>query len=311
VAIHPSLTPDAVAAMPASVALSPGAAEIGGLPAAPRHFFHWQVGERTLLVVADRHVALQGARNFRDFGGYTTADGRRVRWGCLYRSGQLGALTAADQQQVADLGIGLICDFRRDSERAQEPNLFAAHHRPRIENLPIAPGNTSSVLMALDTGTGPGLDSIERIVQCMVDINRDLALCQRAAYRRMFDALLAVDGPLLVHCAAGKDRTGFAALLILAALGVPEETIIRDYLLTSRYLPARQELTRMLKRHSLGTGPESELLLPLLEAREIYLQGALQAIREQYGDIDNYLRDYLAIDDNTRRELRARLLVAV
>lgn len=304
--IRASTSPEAITALRARVAVRADGADIDDLPAAARHFFHIEGLSATPLVVCDRHVPLQGARNFRDFGGYTTADGRRVRWGHLYRSGQLYALTAQDQQQVADLGIRLICDFRRDSERDSEPNRLAGTHLPRIENLPIAPGNTASVFVDLDSGTNAA--DADQVAQYMVSINRDLALLQRDTYRRMFEALLAQPGPLLIHCAVGKDRTGFAAALILAALGVPESTIMSDYLLTARYLPPQPEVERLLKKHALGMEPA--LLLPLLEAREGYLQAAFAAIREQHVDIDTYLREGLGIDAGVRRELRERLLVA-
>lgn len=304
--IHPSLSPDDAAALPARIEIFEGWARIENLARAPRHFFHLRGAGGASAVVADRHVPLQGARNFRDFGGYATADGRCVRWGHLYRSGQLGGLTAPDQQQVAALGIRLICDFRRDTEREDEPNRLAPEHRPRIENLPIAPGNTANVMLHF-AGAENGGVTADHIARTMLDINRDFALAQRPAYRRMFDALLEEDGPLLVHCAVGKDRTGFAAALILAALGVPEQTIVRDYLLTTRYLPAQEEVARFVAKYGVSMAPE--LMLPLLEARENYLRAALTAIEEGYGGMAAYLREYLELDESMLDTLRGRLLV--
>jgi len=305
-AITASASPDRIEALAARVSIGATEATVEHLPAAARHFFHVVSAHGARAkVLADRHVPLQGARNFRDFGGYATADGRRVRWGHLYRSGQLGGLTESDQAQVAALGIRLICDFRRDSERDSDPNRLAPAHRPRLENLPIAPGNTASAM--LHFASDDGVVSVERVAQTMLDINRDFALAQRPAYRRMFDALLAEEGPLLVHCAVGKDRTGFAAALILAALGVPERTIVQDYLLTARYLPVDAEAARFAEKY--GVTMELALLAPLLEAREVYLRAALAAIDEHYGNIDAYLRDYLGLDEAMLRALRERLLV--
>lgn len=301
----PSASPDSVVALPANIDKQSGGVVISSLPAAPRHFFHVRAASGGGAVLADRHVPLQGARNFRDFGGYATADGRRVRWGCLYRSGQLCSLTETDQKQVAALGIRLICDFRRDSERESDPNRLAPDHRPHLENLPIAPGNTANAMLHFAGEAGEVTE--DGVARTMLEINRDFALAQRPAYRRMFDALLAEQGPLLVHCAVGKDRTGFAAALILAALGVPEQTILRDYLLTTRYLPAQEEVARFVEKY--GVSLPSQLMLPLLEAREDYLRAALAAIDEHYGDIATYLREYLELDAAMLDALRARLLI--
>jgi len=304
--VHPSASPERAIELPARIDIDATGATIAELPAAPRHFFHVRdAGGGVVAVLTDRHVPLQGARNFRDFGGYATADGRRVRWGMLYRSGQLCALTEADQRQIAALNIRLICDFRRDSERDADPNRLAPEHRPRLENLPIAPGNTANVMMHFAGGEGEVTE--QGVMQTMLEINRDFALAQRPAYRRMFDALLEEDGPLLVHCAVGKDRTGFAAALILAALGVPEDTIVRDYLLTARYLPAEQEVVRFSRKY--GVSLPTELMLPLLEARESYLRAALAAIDEHYGGVEAYLREYLELDEPMLAALRARLLI--
>lgn len=305
-AVRASSAVDAIDALAATVTIGESGADIQGLAPAARHYFHLSRKDLPDLVVAHRHVPLIGARNFRDFGGYRTEDGRRVRWGRLYRSGHLGAMTAADQAQVAALGIGLICDFRRDSERDTDPNRLGLEHRPQIENLPIAPGNTANVFTQV--GTDGGAATVDAVAQYMIDINRDLALLQRPAYRRMFEALLERDAPLLVHCAVGKDRTGFAAALILGALGVSEATILEDYLLTSRYLPAQEEVTRLLEKYP--SPLNATLFLPLLEARAVYLQAALDAVRSRYGDLQVYLHEYLGIEPAAIEQLRGRLLQA-
>lgn len=304
VAVSPSLSPDEVPALVGPVVGSKGL-EVGDLPAAAQHFFHVQTASGDRWVVADRRIPLQGAVNFRDFGGYVTADGRRVRWGRLFRSGQLSLLTEADQARVAELGIALICDFRRDEERLADPSRLAPQHQPRMEALSIAPGNTADLFAAFRHDIS-GITKAH-MIQLLVDINRELAVRQQALFRRMFAAMLDSPGPVLLHCAAGKDRTGFAAALVLSALGVPETAVMHDYLLTSRYLVAMEEMGRVQEKYAVPIDPEN--LLPLLEARPEYLQAALAAVREEFGDMETYLREALGVDDAARAELRGRLLV--
>jgi protein-tyrosine phosphatase len=288
----------------ARIDLGERGAEISDLPPAPRHFFHLTLDDGRRLLVGERRLLLQESPNFRDFGGYATSDGRRVRWGQLYRSGQLDRVEAADQAEIARLGIQLVCDFRRDMERELSPNRFAPGYVPRVENLAIMPGSSASLFEQTDTSAGAAVDDYG--VQLMIAINRDLALEQTPAYTRLFQALVESDGPVLIHCAVGKDRTGFAAALIKAALGVPEPALLHDYLLTDRYLPIELEMARLQQKYQ-WSGP-SDHMLPILQVRREYFYAAFDAIREQFGSVDTYLREALAVDDEMRAALRNRWL---
>jgi protein-tyrosine phosphatase len=292
-----------------------GCAEVFNLAPAARHFFRVQFDNGAQLVLAERKLALQGTPNFRDFGGYTTRDNRRVRWGVLYRSGHLHQLSDSDLDTTAALGIGLVCDFRDPQESARMPNRYAPHHNPRIESLPIIPGNASNIFSEFGNKGVPNAEAMaQEVSQIMIDINREFALEQQAAYRKLF-ALLAehvdVDdnnkkSGILIHCAAGKDRTGFGAALILSALGVPEETLMHDYLLTQKYFPIEREMETVRTKY--GIDLPAAMIRPALEVREEYLRAALDAAHEKYGSLDHYLREALHVDENMRRELRAKLL---
>lgn len=286
-----------------------GRADIADLEPAARHFFRVQFDNGAQLLLAERRLALQGSPNFRDFGGYTTRDNRRVRWGVLYRSGQLNELTASDLDVTAALGIGLVCDFRETQESARAPNRFAAQHRPRVENLAIMPGSTSNIF---SRHSETAKSDVNEMVRVMIAVNRDLALQQQEAYRKLF-ALLAEHGHdddnnsgVLIHCAAGKDRTGFGAALILAALDVPEAAIMHDYLLSQKYFPIEQQMD--VVREKYGLGLSAEMMRPMLEVRPEYLRGALDAVHAEYGSLDTYLREALHVDEPMRRELRDKLL---
>lgn len=288
----------------AQITIEGNSAEIRGLPHAARHFFRVALDDGRQLLIGERRLLLQESPNFRDFGGYATADGRRVRWGQLYRSGQLDRVEDVDQQEIARLGIRLVCDFRRDLEREMAPNRFAAGHVPRVENLAITPGSSASLFEQTDTQAPVEFD--QSSVQLMMAINRDLALEQTPAYTRLFKALVESDGPVLIHCAVGKDRTGFAAALIKAALGVPEPALLHDYLLTDRYLPIELEMARLQQKYQ-WSGP-SDHMLPILQVRREYFYAAFDALKGQFGSVDNYLREALAVDDHMRDELRGRWL---
>ena len=164
-----------------------------------------------------RTIPLPGAVNLRDFGGYATRDGRRVRHGLLFRSGLLSRLEPQGRRGFLELDVRLICDLRRHEEHNEYPTPFPADAPQRLE-IPIDPGNAVDMRAQRARGTL----SLQQRIDFMVAINRDLARDHAQDYARMFEALLALDeGGFLVHCSAGKDRTGFACALIHHALGVP------------------------------------------------------------------------------------------
>lgn len=254
----------------------------------------------------ERRLVLQGTPNFRDFGGYSTADGRRVRRGLLFRSGQLAQLTDADLAALEELQLDIVCDFRREDEQRLAPNRLPSSRPPRTVSLPITPGSNDAVFAsgALDLG------GRQAMFDFMVAINQDFAENQGAAFGAMFRELLQQpDARSLVHCAAGKDRTGFAAAIIQLALGVSREDVMADYLLTRRYFLPADEIDRLRRKYGLE-GVADEAILPMLEVHPEYLSRALQSI-DDYGDFDSYLSGVLGVDRADRDELRRRYLEAI
>jgi protein-tyrosine phosphatase len=278
-------------------------ARIQGLPLNCRHFFRLRDQHGNETIVTERKLGMQGTPNFRDFGGYRCADGRRVRWGYLYRSGHLADLTKRDLTLLESLELDLVCDFRREDERLASPNRLPRLRPPRVVSLPITPGSNAAAFAAgeLDLGGPQGMFDF------MVDINRDFVEAQTPAYARMFREILAQpDSRFLIHCAAGKDRTGFAAALILLTLGVPVERVMHDYMLTSRYYHPQLEVERLSRKYGLQ-GVPAEAVLPMLEVHEAYLARALEAIAE-YGEVTAWLEDILGVGSAEREELRRRYL---
>jgi protein-tyrosine phosphatase len=253
--------------------------------------------------VKRRHVALEGAQNFRDLGGYATEDGHTVRWGLLYRSDNLSQLSDADLERVHELGIKLVCDFRSAEEKAEEPDRLPAEDPPAVAELPIfdesfSPSEFKKRLSAGDLGD---LD----LRQALTDANRLFATRFAGQYKLMFERITKPEYlPAVVHCTAGKDRAGFASAVTLRTLGVPEETVYEDFLLTNHY--TAQKIERMLWTIRLFSlfRVDPEQVRPVLSVERGYLAAAFDEIQKQYGSFDAYRRDALGMDDTRTAAFR-------
>jgi protein-tyrosine phosphatase len=254
---------------------------------------------------SQRRLPVSGAANLRDLGGYQTRDGHALRWGVLYRSDALADLSDEDVAYLARLGLRRSVDFRSAGERERDPDRL--------------PGEVSDVWMPISgTGLDPselrdrllsGKVSADQAAGWLVEGNRAFVGEFREVYARFLRDLGDPSNlPTLFHCTAGKDRTGFAAALVLLALDVPRETAMRDYLLTNEYTgPKTQRMLRTIRIVSLFRADPNGVR-PLFEARDSYLGAAFAAIDEIPGGTEGYLRDTLGIDGATRARLRANLL---
>jgi protein-tyrosine phosphatase len=269
-----------------------------------RHYFCLRDQHGTEVVASERRLGLDGAPNFRDFGGYRTEDGRQVKWGFLFRSGQLSGLSDRDVALLASLDLDLVFDFRRLEEQEADLSRLPRHPAPRVVSLPIVPGSNSRFIEEGDLQP----DDPGATIDFMREINRDFAASQTDAYRGMFSEILAApDARFLVHCAAGKDRTGFAAAIILLALGVPRELVMRDYLLTARYFRPERELDRIREKYQLHD-MVAQSILPILEVQEDYLAMALGHIDDGHASLEEYLEQALGVGPVEVAELRRRYL---
>ena len=237
-----------------------------------------------------RVLPLQGGRNFRDLGGYATADGHHVKWGLLFRSGSMHGLTAADYAYLEGRGIRVVCDFRSTGERTAEAVNWPADRAPTV---------LADDYSLMQSGAMPKGD--------MRSWDADQAMLGYFApqYRRMFAELLAGHAPLAFNCSAGKDRTGVAAALLLTALGVPRETVIEDYLLTNQTLDQSQ----LIKGQSSGTaklggGMPSPVIAAFLTADRSYIEAALAAMESHPGGSMGYLRDEMQLSPQDIARLR-------
>ncbi|MGB1141757.1 MAG: tyrosine-protein phosphatase, partial [Halioglobus sp.] len=262
-------------------------ARISGLAPGSRHFFRVTDQHGNEVLSTERKLALEGTPNFRDFGGYRTEDDRQVKWGYLFRSGQLSGLSDRDLDLLASLELDLVCDFRRLEEQEGDPSRLPPQKTPRIASLPIVPGSNSRFFEEAEGHVGDR----QAMFDFMLEINRDFATAQSETYARMFREILAIeDARFLVHCAAGKDRTGFAAAIMLLALGVPREVVMRDYMLTQRFFHPPREIERLQRKYQMEH-MDAEAVLPMLEVHEDYLGLALETIDSQYDSLDSYLEE--------------------
>lgn len=264
-------------------------------------------------------LGLEKATNARDLGGYRTLDGRTVRHGVLYRANALNRLSPTDVASVASLGLVCVIDFRHQREielvgpdRLPEP-------APRLVALPLfdpdhdvftsvnavvrgLAGDEALAHLRADADTGGARVMMIELYRRFVH-SPEIRAVFASAMRLVADPAQL---PLLFHCTAGKDRTGWLAACILSALNVDRETIMADYLRTTELNTGSRDY--ML---STVTGKISDpaVILPLLEARAEYLEAGFDEADQRYGGMEAYLRDGLGLTDDELGSLRANLLV--
>ena len=267
-----------------------------------------------------RVLNIEGVLNFRDIGGYLGADGRQVVWGKVFRSAQLDRLSEQGVCELAALGIKTVVDLRFTDETQKYPTIRSAV--PNAEILSWhdeQEAGSADKSAAMKLAWRESLDSKDPAkVREAMRINYPKKLyTHRAIYRKMLLRLSEGQTPLLFHCAAGKDRTGVGAALILSLLGVDEQQIIEDYLLTQKELEGRveawfaggattqenyQDFREKLARQS------SELLAPIFEADRVYIETLLEYVDTTYGSFARYAQEKLQLEDVFIERLRAQLL---
>ncbi|MEV5240051.1 tyrosine-protein phosphatase [Streptomyces cinnamoneus] len=242
----------------------------------------------------NRHLSFERLHNFRDLGGYTTGDGRTVRWARLFRSDSLGKLRGADWERFVALGVTTVIDLRYPWEIAakgrvpEHPSL--TYHNLSIEHRPY-----DQAALGADVETGPYL--AERYMEVAHDGVGEL--------RRALEVIASQDGPVVFHCASGKDRTGLLAALVLSLLDVPEKDVIEDFALTGL-------ATERLVADWRAGHPGREPVWPGYgRAPADVMRLFLAALAERHGSVRGYATDLLGVDDALIGALRRNLLEAV
>ena len=255
-----------------------------------------------------RHIPLQGVENFRDFGDYAAGQGR-LKKGVLFRAAHQSGATDADLVAMAGLGITTIVDLRRPNERQRDPSRrwdgFAAEV---IDNDLGVTGEDPWHTFLRSSEL-----SVASVRDYMVEYYRRAPFKDRHLdlFRRYFQALAAARGPVLIHCAAGKDRTGLLAALTHHVAGVGDDDIIDDYLLTNneeRFVRRGTKFATVIEDVT-GRRPSDAAVRAAMGVEAQYLATALAQMKGQYGSLDGYLEQAVGLDATGREQVRAHILL--
>ncbi|MCB2072605.1 MAG: tyrosine-protein phosphatase [Novosphingobium sp.] len=248
----------------------------------------------------DRILPLTGVNNFRDYGGYTVAGGGHVKRGSLWRSGQHVAASDEDLEAIAAIGIATVIDLRGDSERQANPC-----RRPEGFSAEVltCEGETAGLASHIDAGRGVLTEEDARAAMCRLYSEMPYRPNLVTVLRSYFAAIAEREGASLIHCFAGKDRTGFAVAITHHVLGVHYDDAMQDYLLTNaatrgRGIPGNAGTDN--DKYSLLSEAASNALRGVSPE---YLDAAFVAMRDSHGSVDAYLEDVLAVDSAARSRI--------
>lgn len=258
------------------------------------------------MVATNRHIEVAHSVNIRDLGGYPTVDGRKIKWRKLVRAGDLSELSEDDQQTLLDYGITVDVDLRSNAERKQFPDQIPTQmkflHLSLFDDDETESRTTNERLQkAYSSNPHSGylrmLYAYRRLV-----VNPQ----PQQAYQRFF-SYLSTHGEnetVLFHCSAGKDRTGMMTILLLNVLGVPEEVIRADYLLTNEFSVPRINHRIALARKAHMNRSFMASLRDLSSVSIDYYDQAMTLINYEFGGIQGYLRDIVGLSDSDCERLR-------
>jgi protein tyrosine/serine phosphatase len=257
-----------------------------------------------------RILPLEGVDNFRDYGDYRTAAGRHIHPGRLYRSANHAMATDADLDAIADLGLAVLVDLRRAEERNRAPNrrpsaCAAVVISNDIDESPNDPDPWMTFLKSSDL-------TAASFRAYLMTYYREAPFKARHVdlFARYFRALAEAEGPVLIHCAAGKDRTGLLAALTHHLVGVHADDITEDYLLTNDEARFERRAPMVLQHLTEATGrrPADDVTRLVMGVEAPFLDAGFAAIREAHGSVDDYLEARLGVDAALRERIAARLL---
>ncbi len=243
-----------------------------------------------------RLIELEGPRNLRDLGGYATRDGRTTRWGRLYRADALAAMTPADLDRFAELGIATVYDLRHDFERDRQPNPVPSVHVSLMGKVVGDEGPDFGEMTSAEHGR---------------DFMRSMMLNVLAhagpEIGQVVTGLAAADQlPALFHCTAGKDRTGILAAIVLEVLGVAREVVVDDFHLTEVYRAVGEDSTGFAMMLERGVPPEAAA--GALGAPRETMVEILADLDRGWGGAERYLTDEGGVDRDALDRLRDNLL---
>lgn len=249
--------------------------------------------------------------NFREIGGLRTVSGQTVRTGAVYRSGELSRMTSRDLTQLQQLGIKLICDLRSPKESRKKQPRWTPDNRIPVVNIPLHEPATHDLSHRAVLGFLLARNGAERFNEFGRAYYRHIAFDQTSRVREVL-TLLSQPGhlPAVIHCTAGRDRTGYIAALLQLLAGVPYDSVRKDYLRTNDYFAPRLEkmirVTRILTLFQVSR----ERLRLIVTARPDFLDEVQEAIIAKYGSVEEYLAAACQMSPDTLQTLKRALLTS-
>ncbi|MFM1969277.1 MAG: hypothetical protein RL152_654, partial [Bacteroidota bacterium] len=254
---------------------------------------------REAIMFSERRLWFEQSPNFRDLGGLISTTGKRVKWGVIFRCGDMGTLSESDLVLIKNLRVKTVVDLRNEQEIKTSPDKYPTDVSVKRVWSSISPEQSQGMsafykLIMNPNATSKQVDSLFTTFYAQMPLNA-------RAYKPLFEELTALknDSSLLFHCTAGKDRTGLGSALILYALGIPEDIIIQEYFLSNRYTKDILAKSPMMAKLPV------EVATVLAGVQPHYIQASLAAIKNQYGSVKNFFKqelgfresDFLALQD--------------
>lgn len=285
--------------------------------------FQIKFDDGEVLNFGHRILPIHGMYNFRDMGGYPTVDGKHVRWNLLYRGDHLNNLKPEGQNFLDNVQLKSIIDLRGDTEIIEYPNLGVNENTKQYVFSPAGIVAIFAGSLQNDEKDMKNVNFLENAkellkkdknaaINAMIDQQIQFVhnMTSRSAFAQMLHLLASEDNsPSYIHCKGGKDRTGFAALLILGLLGVDETYIKYDYMLTKK---AREKKNQAYYQRFLEMSNDEEVaqfMYSIFDTQEVFIQSALDEIKKEYGSIGAYARFGLGIKDEEIELLQRMYLV--
>lgn len=267
------------------------------------HYFEIMSENKAGIITSERRLPLEGAVNFRDLGGYETTEGRRIRWGKVFRSDHLSRLTDRDIAFLQRIKIQCVCDFRTSAEAQKRPNRFPGDGPGEYLHLPIGnlKFNPTTLFEKLKRGDTSWLTQDFLISGYIINIDKFASVWGEVFRRLANPGQLA----LVFHCTGGKDRAGTCAALILLALGVPEETVIRDHGLSNIFIA---DVLDKIYAQFESSGIDRRKISPYFTAPQYCIEALLFHLNEKYGSPADYLKSKAGVTEEMLEAIRGQLL---
>jgi len=263
-----------------------------------RQYFRLSFNDKYYRIVGARLVEMDSIQNLRDIGGYNNSKDKMIRWGRIFRSGELASLSDWDSIRLDKLQIKTIIDLRSDQDVQEKPVLYS---NANIVHIPIAiEGEEDLPARILEGRMRKGDALLYMQDQYLQFITKD-----REKYAQALDLFLDKDNyPIIFNCTLGKDRVGFLAALLLSALDIPDDIIVSDYTASNTYI----DISSFADMAQGLSAEAQETVTALLASNESLMQFALQKIRKDYGSIDKYLSNELDFNEKKQSKLKELML---